>query len=311
MIALSAVAGPCLAEVYCSDLAEWDKLKESRHGSYSRSDATQIVTDNGINVRSGPGTGYERLFQLNAGDHVLVLEKCDATLKAEGAVAHWYKIECWMGRGYICGRWLSSKWREGDLDGDGRKEYLAAQFFNDIPPDYEGDWPEDDGYSWWCGDCLYIDGGAVSVHREVRVGKESPDEILRLEGFEVVENAGFSPPVSLLLVTRSATYGSGSCHEFQLYFFRRASGTFEKITQFSSSREGDDMDYATVYLPAGRLELCSGPLSFVESERGEEGHLLVNRRHYTGGRSKVPPRSGDDENEDLAWDGGGFSEAGR
>jgi len=304
------MAWPCLAEVYCTGLAEWDKLRDGRRGSYTMDDATQIVIDNRINVRSGPGTEYGQLFRLNAGDKVVVLEKSEATLKAEGAVAHWYKIECWMGTGYMCARWLSSAWAEGDLDGDGMDEHLAVQFFNDVPPDYEGDWPEDDGYSWWCGDCLYIDDGAVSVHREVRVDKESPDEILGLEGLAFVENAGFSPPVPLLLVTRSATYGSGSYQEFQLYFFRRATRTFEKITQFSSSWEGEDMDYATVYLPAGRLELCSGPPAFVKAEHGERNRLLVNRRHYTGGRSEVPPRSDGDENEELAWDGGGFSGVG-
>jgi len=294
------------AETYCNTLPEWNDLKDSRYGSYTKNDATQIVTDNKINVRTGPGTSYEKTFQLNAGDKVVVLEENKATLKAEGAVAHWYKIECDKGIGYLCARWLSNNWQQGDIDGDGKDEYLAVQFFNDIPPDYEGDWPEDDGYSYWVGNCLYINDGEISVHKEIRVSKESDNEILGFSGFDILDNAGFIPAVSLIAVMRSARYGSGSSQEVQLYYYKPASGTFEKITQFGCGWEVSDCDYATVYLPGGRLEVCSGPSQFISSEHEGKNHLLINKRHFEGSWDAVPPRADSDKNENWIWNGTEF-----
>lgn len=303
---LAVLTGTGIAETYCNPLVEWNDLKDSKYGPYTKNDATQIVTDNKINVRTGPGTGYEKTFQLNAGDKVVVLEENKATLRAEGAVAHWYKIECDKGTGYLCARWLSNNWQQGDIDGDGKNEYLAVQFFNDIPPDYKGDWPEDDGYSSWIGDCLYINDGEVNVHKEIRVSKENDNEVLGFSGFDILDTAGFIPEVSLIAVTLSAKYGSGSWKEVQLYYYKPASGTFEKITQFDSGWEVSDCDYATVYLPGGRLEVYSGPGQFISSEHGGKNHLLVNKRHFEGNRNTIPPRAASDKNEDWIWNGTSF-----
>lgn len=163
---LAAGISSGFAETYCNTLLAWNDVQNSHYGTYTKDDTTQIVTDKNLNVRSGPDTNYEKLFQLNAGNKVVVLEKTDATFKAEGAVAYWYKIECDKGSGYLCARWLSNNWAQGDIDGDGdgENEYLAVQFFNNIPP--ECDHPEDDGYSCWISSCMYIDDEVVSIQKK-------------------------------------------------------------------------------------------------------------------------------------------------
>lgn len=66
-----------------------------------------IVTEEVINVRSGPGTNYEKLFQVKAGDIVEVISKCDEKMYADDAYANWYKIKKDGQTGFMCGRWFS------------------------------------------------------------------------------------------------------------------------------------------------------------------------------------------------------------
>ena len=86
------------------------------------------VIDDKVNVRSAPSLSGEKLFQLNAGDKVEILEwdKDWDWLLAEGYYAPWYKISCIKGIGYICGRYLSCKETVGDLDNDGEDEIFAC-----------------------------------------------------------------------------------------------------------------------------------------------------------------------------------------
>ena len=91
-------------------------------------DSDHYVIDNRVNVRSAPNISGEKLFQLNAGDKVRILEwnEDGEWLWAEGYYAPWYKISCAKGTGYICGRYVSCKEAVGDLDNDGEDEVFAC-----------------------------------------------------------------------------------------------------------------------------------------------------------------------------------------
>jgi len=86
------------------------------------------VIDNKVNVRSTPSLSGEKLFQLNAGDAVRIIEwsKDWEWLLEESYYAPWYKISCAQGTGYICGRYISCKEAVGDLDNDGEDEIFAC-----------------------------------------------------------------------------------------------------------------------------------------------------------------------------------------
>jgi len=95
---------------------------------FTYKDTRCIVTGNAVNVRSGAGSGYAKLFQLNAGDAVRIIEwsKDWEWLLEESYYAPWYKISCAQGTGYICGRYISCKEAVGDLDNDGEDEIFAC-----------------------------------------------------------------------------------------------------------------------------------------------------------------------------------------
>lgn len=88
-----------------------------------------LVTDGKINVRSEPNTGGEKIFQLNAGDVVTVLNPCLNGMLADEAYAMWVKIRCGGGTGYVCSRWLTPCFVKVSIEGGAKSEYICHTAF--------------------------------------------------------------------------------------------------------------------------------------------------------------------------------------
>lgn len=91
------------------------------------------VIDNHVNVRDSNGMHGNKLFQLNAGDKVQIIgiDLNEELFYADGYYAHWLKISCSKGEGYICARYVSCKEVKGDFDGDGSDEIFACISLSD------------------------------------------------------------------------------------------------------------------------------------------------------------------------------------
>ena len=68
--------------------------------------ATAVVSDGPLNVRSGPGTGYDRVGSLKKGTEVTILESLDG----------WYKISAGDLIGYVSAQYIST---DGNVTQDG------------------------------------------------------------------------------------------------------------------------------------------------------------------------------------------------
>ena len=139
-----------------------------------------LIIDNNINVRSSPSTSAKKLYKVDAGDEVTILERCTEEMFVEGAWANWYKITCWQGEGYILGRWMTSIYKDCDLQyGYAKNDYIACQFF----------FRENGNYGFDSGE--YI-GEDIFFIRQKKVTK--------LEGISLIKNKTYSIPCTEILI---------------------------------------------------------------------------------------------------------------
>lgn len=115
------LAVPFFAQKYVAIDSDYRDMKYGRHGWH-------YVIENRVNVRDESGINGNILFQLNAGDKVQIkgYDWDEELYYAGDYYAHWIKISCSRGDGYICGRYVSCKEVEGDFDGDGVEEVFAC-----------------------------------------------------------------------------------------------------------------------------------------------------------------------------------------
>ncbi len=166
-----------------------------------------LIVDNKINVRADCSTDAKKLFQVNAGTIVDVEERCGEEMYIEGAWSHWYKISCYMGEGYILGRWMTSVYGECDLrNGYARYDYIACQFLFE---------EHDDG-------CCGLDSGEyideeILLVRGATVKKLTGISLLShgISSFpcteiQVEQNSGVFGNNPIVLFIKKMGYGAGS-----------------------------------------------------------------------------------------------------
>ncbi len=174
-------------------------------GMIGRGDSC-IITDNNINVRSDCSTNSKVLFQLDAGKIVKVEERCREEMFVEGAWAHWYKISCYLGEGYILGRWMTSVYGECDLrNGGARYDYVACQF---LFQENDADCPGEDSGEYIKDEILFIRGNLVRrlTGFSLLKGKVSSYPCSEIQ---VVQDSGIIRDIPIVLFIKNMGYGAG------------------------------------------------------------------------------------------------------
>lgn len=235
---------------------------------FAYKDTRCIVTGNAVNVRSGAGSGYAKLFQLNAGDVVSVMEKCDAPpLLADGALSYWYKITCGKGTGFMCGRWLTSKYAAGDINADGKIDYITYQAFYRIPYGAE----DFDEYIFTNDTFLLIQGGTVSELKGLSFIPKEKGHPYRPRDIAVIADLELPIKNPVILFSNFFGYGSGRSCICDFYFFNE-DNTFSPIISAGSVWEGYYYKKTKLIFPNKAYDVYNQKWS--DSEKGRKDIII-------------------------------------
>ena len=268
---------------------------------FTYNDTRCIVTDNAINVRAGAGSGYAKLFQLDAGEVVSVIEKCDAPpLLAEGALSYWYKITCGKGTGVMCGRWLTSKYAAGDINADGKIDYITYQAFYRIPYGAE----DFDEYVFTKDTFLLIQGGAVSELKGLSFIPKKNGSLYRPRDIAVIADLELPIKNPVILFSNLFGYGAGRNYICDFYFLNE-DNTFSPIISAGSFWEGYSYQKTKLIFPNKAYDVYDQKWS--ASEKGRKNIILKITKD--GKENDKYETEGETVSEtEYRWDGASFKE---
>lgn len=211
-----------------------------------------LVTEDEINVRSGPGTSYSKVYKVHAGDIVLVKEKCKEEMFADGAYANWYEISCDKGTGYMCGRWLSSLYAENPLD---NQEYIAYETIYSRPEPFDPDWgwEEEEIVS---DKIIHIKDGKIDAIKGITFIPSPENPVSSYPNkIEIVDNTGLKGNPPIVVFSTDMKYGAGWFRSFRMYTLEN--GRLNKFFEGDSYWEGD-YKYTSLVFPNKTYEGKTG-----------------------------------------------------
>lgn len=195
-----------------------------RNGKTYHSGVTEgeaLVTDNHINVRSRANMKGAKLFQLNAGELVDVLEILDDEMFAEGYYAQWVKIGTQEGTGYVLSRWLTSHFVQlnDDIPAESvNSEWLAYEWFTHYSENYDpySDSEIDDEVKVVEDTFIHIKKGKPIIVQGFTWVPEPPSSFWILPKMSVEKDLGLKQKNILRIYERSK-YPGGSGGEVGFY----------------------------------------------------------------------------------------------
>lgn len=196
-----------------------------------------VITENKVNVRSSPGMSGNKIFQVNAGDVVEVLEICKEEFFADGAYAPWVKISCDYGTGYICSRWMSSNYVLLETGPCSDAEYLVYEYFYEIPENFNPDWDE---LKVVKDDFVYIAKSNVKIFDTVTLIPENENQMFMYPDtmLDITDRSIYSTGLKedhVILIRSRFKYGAGSCSNVMFLAF--TDGKLKKIISESAFSE--------------------------------------------------------------------------
>lgn len=214
------------------------------HGAgYFFTDRCCIVTQNDVNVRSGPGTNYSKLYKVNAGDYVHVLDECEEEMFADGAYAHWYKINFEGQEGYMCGRWLSALYGQYPERAEG-EEYIVYEYIYSRPEPYNPDW-DWENIEILSDRVMHIKDRKITYLDKISFLPNKGDLFVPPE-IEIVENSGLQGKKAVVIFNQYVKYGAGWFRKFEIYTLGKNSLSY--LLNENSSWEGE-YKYIKVVFP--------------------------------------------------------------
>ncbi len=208
------------------------------HGGGISKGVCAIVTENNVNVRSKPSMNGRKLFQLNAGDIVTIMEVCEEKMYVDGAWANWVVLDRPGEPCYVLSRWLTSYFLDLQEKVPKSIDFLAYEFFYVIPPDYDPEW-----------DLLTITDDSLIRITERKVSRYSypsfvpensncmyvpPEMSLAPE----LSNSDDSDDRLVILFRQAYKYGAGSSANVGFYFLDKDYGFSEHVSQHATMEGG-------------------------------------------------------------------------
>lgn len=241
-----------------------------------------IVTEEEINVRSGPGTNYSKLFKVHAGDRVYVMEECSEEMFADGAYAKWYKIDCENGTGYMCGRWLSSIYDQYPQRGEG-SEFIAYEYIYSRPEPYDPDWGWEE-HKFVSDKLMYITKGKVKKLDQY-FGPEHHGPLKCPDEIQIIEDAFEKENTPLVLIRSFNKWGSGWLHPFA--FYKLENGSLSYVYEGESNWEGE-YTYITIAFPNKTYDSRTGEWETKKSPYKYETSIIIETGDsYNSGNEKT------------------------
>lgn len=261
ILAISAYAGAPAGALY--------------HDGGLQVNTAALITDNRINIRTEPATSGKVLGQLNAGDIVTVLAIYDEQMEAEGAYAHWVKIQSEYITGYICGRWMTSYFFE-TKKGTDKSEYLAYEFFYKLPEDYD---PALDSYDIVKDNIIHITASNIYIINDITFVPTDGSSFVPPE-MSVVEGTGLSEDPVLLF--RAAYRDDGSIHAAVTFCAWNGDSSLKKIVSADGFDEVLYYRKPVIHFPSKYYDVVND--AWLRPTEGTRFVVKVEERTYTNNR---------------------------
>lgn len=238
-----------------------------------------IVTEEVINVRSGPGTNYEKLFQVKAGDIVEVISKCDEKMYADDAYANWYKIEKDGQTGFMCSRWLSGDFLKVSFD-DNSYCYIAYEAFYIIPENFDPDW---DSYTYIEDDFIFIKDGKIKKDKSLSFIPDSNATLYMPPLIEETDGVSLGKGC-IINLRRYAKYGAGACVYSDICSVS-PDLSIKKIVTANTFWEGGSYNYVEFQFENVTFDVYTN--MWYSGGHNEKGKIVVTTKSKTSGPEEV------------------------
>lgn len=201
-------------------------------GASAETGAVPVVNAGPLNVRSGPGTGYDRVGSLNKGAEVTILEAVDG----------WYKVSAGNVVGYVSAQYIS-------LDGTVEQEGLVLQGPLNVRSGPGTGYARVGSLS--VGTTVTILGsenGWYQISTGSLTGYVSADYVTPLEDIGSSPVGAAAAALAMSLIGKSYSYGavgpnSFDCSGLMQYIYKQLGYS---ITRTSSSQYNNDGDFVSL-----------------------------------------------------------------
>lgn len=196
------------------------------------------VLEDKINVRSEPTLSGSKMFQLNTGDKVKIIEYDNKWewISVEGVYSPWYKISCSSGEGYICARYVSGKECVGDFDCDGKDEIFACVCYSESKNNPIREYRM--SYSNWDDNHEIIKNGQFIP---IRLSYSPRKELSRDIDYKFVSGGDLSPKVNFLVAECGFGDGGGGWKSARYYYYSEGQMKYFTTTEFHSYECASDL----------------------------------------------------------------------
>lgn len=227
---VASTDSPSDAAAETGTVTEPDTTTET--GASAETGAVPVVNAGPLNVRSGPGTGYDRVGSLNKGTEVTILEAVDG----------WYKVSAGNVVGYVSAQYIS-------LDGTVEQEGLVLQGPLNVRSGPGTGYARVGSLS--VGTTVTILGsenGWYQISTGSLTGYVSADYVTPLEDIGSSPVGAAAAALAMSLIGKSYSYGavgpnSFDCSGLMQYIYKQLGYS---ITRTSSSQYNNDGDFVSL-----------------------------------------------------------------